>query len=938
MSTQAQTINVGMCDASPNHHPLFNGSVEAIERTILEGHRRIFQHIDASSLLDELQNIATRNSTCDRTFTASSRKFALFVRAFAHYFSVLEICTQVRVEWPGCFWGLVRLIFQVASDYPLFLEKIADKIEVMASVLPPYHQIYAICKRRIDSSQTRTDDKHLTTLMSYVYDDIIKICLDIYCIFFRDLEGPVSRHLTFDSVHVPQWRPLDSRFAQLEGRLAQHRKWLEKETEVQIQDFAEVERYRKRYVRFLHRRHDLSISSNGGLEEQRLAKRIRRVNIVRDWLSNGSQSLQTESSVSRTEHLGSSNWFLDLVKYRSWKHKKFDRDQANDANALQDDWHDRVIFVQAEMGFGKTVLARAVVDDLTAEAEDLESSNKPPCTAYFHASANHLDPVNPDDVFRQLALQILQTHRYDHTTLDTVCLLLRKTSFQEAATANEVLDVLLIMMRQHPTFLVIDGLDDCSEMKAFLSSLANLCRKSDSRVIIFSKPGIKIPLEYQKWASDAPHIISLDSQYNSNIIENFMVQNLDQMAGQGYFGISTDRALILRVAQRPGGAFLWATLLSKYLHCPVLSPDERQDVLHNVQSLRGLETLYSSIFRAIGRRPTHEKRIIADVFRWLSFPVHRLCVSALRTALASSNDMRINEGAFTTDILQALPQLTSGLVEVSDNNVFFTHPSAREYLQSPQSQGLEFSLYDEGSVHGHLAARCLSYLAHDVPKRPLGGLTPHIRPTIPANPASSSASYRTSNSGDSGYKSLSSSDSDNAIPHPAMQPQQNNASTTSIQAIPFDTSLPFLRYASLCWPVHLSRALGSAHDQHVQLLSFPEPFGAVPYLPAMSAFLSSRLAVSAWVEASFRYSLPPTLTRLVGPLSDLRGEIPSVTIEGRELRLVVDEVNILSERLMELKRSFATSLRENPSLIWQMGDTTGEDYWPVWDRSTDMAR
>jgi hypothetical protein len=287
--------------------------------------------------------------------------------------------------------------------------------------------------------------------------------------------------------------------------------------------------------------------------------------------------------------------------------------------------------------------------------------------------------------------------------------------------------------------------------------------------------------------------------------------------------------------------------------------------------------------------------------------------------------------------LQVLPHLTFGLIEVSEDDVFFTHQSVREYLQASASQGSEFSLCDESSVHAHLAARCLSYLAYDIPQRPLGGLSPHIRPMAPTNSASSGASYRTSKSGDSGYKSLSSSDGDNALPHPAIPPRHHNPSTASIRTIPFDTNLPFLRYASLCWPIHLSRAL-APNNTHPYVIPCPGPFEAVPYIPALSAFLASRLAVTAWVEASFRYSLPPTLTRLVGPLADLKGEIPPATIEGKELRLVLGELNILSEKLMELKRGYTTSLRENPSLIWQIGNAVGEEYWPVWDGSMGMPR
>lgn len=277
-----------------------------------------------------------------------------------------------------------------------------------------------------------------------------------------------------------------------------------------------------------------------------------------------------------------------------------------------------------------------------------------------------------------------------------------------------------------------------------------------------------------------------------------------------------------------------------------------------------------------------------------------------------------------TDIINVLPQLTLGLLQVSSGNtISFAHDSIREYLQSPLSQGSEFSLYDESSVHAHLTARCVSYLAHNIPKQPLAALQPH---TSPAIPPSSGASQRTSASGDSGYKSLSSSNGD-IISHTPAQ--------TSISSIPFDTHLPFLRYASLCWPIHLSRALSTPLPHHASPT-------AISYLPALSAFLSCRLAVTVWVEASFRYNLPPTLTRLVGPLSDLKGEFPPGTVEGRELRFVASNIKVLSEGLLHLKRECEGELRANASLVWQMREAGSEAYWPVWeeiaDESANMGR
>jgi hypothetical protein len=60
--------------------------------------------------------------------------------------------------------------------------------EAVANLLPPYHHIYQICKSRMASLQTDTEDESLTALMSHVYADIVSICLDIYCIFSRGLQ------------------------------------------------------------------------------------------------------------------------------------------------------------------------------------------------------------------------------------------------------------------------------------------------------------------------------------------------------------------------------------------------------------------------------------------------------------------------------------------------------------------------------------------------------------------------------------------------------------------------------------------------------------------------------------------------------------------------------------------------------------------------------
>ena len=526
-----------------------------------------------------------------------------------------------------------------------------------------------------------------------------------------------------------------------------------------------------------------------------------------------------------------------------------------------------------------------------------------------------------------MACQLLHTHRHDRKTLDSVCLLLRKTSFREHANADEVLDVLSLLLHQHPTFIVIDGADECSDTETLLSSLAKLCRRSDTRILLFSRPEMRIPLEYQKWASDAPHILPLTNKDNAAAIDCYILQNLSRMADQGFFGISMDRNLILQVAQSVNGEFLWASMLLKFLQSPLLSAEERLSILQNIQTLQGLESLYHVMLNAQARHSSYKKRIISDVFSWLTFPIHHIGPVALLSAL-STHGLDISDSTETADIMHALPELTCGLLTVSHDTIAFSHASIRNYLQTAASQDSEFSLFDESSIHAHLAARCISYLAHNVPQRPLGALHPHSPPVIPT-PTSSGASQYTSVSTDSGYKSLSSSDGDNNHMAPSATIQHTTSRANSIRTVPFDMYLPFLRYAALCWPIHLTRTLTPSASSSPYRHGSPSSPTTVAYLPSLNAFLSSRLAVTAWVEASYRYNLPPTLTRLVGPLSDLKGEISPSTVEGRLLRQVVTKIRVLSDRLGGLKREWQSVLRGNPSLIWQMdGVGGGEAYWP----------
>ncbi|KAL1797449.1 hypothetical protein ACET3X_004055 [Alternaria dauci] len=391
-----------MVDSSLDH-PLFDEAIQATHNTILLEHRQHFDHdVSASLLLNELHRLSAGNGSADRRIVVSSQKFTLFIQTCAPYFDVLGTCVRLQPAWAGYFWGTVRLVFKMSTDYVVLLEKIADMLEAIVQIIPPYQQLYEICKRNVSDTHGQAEDYHLATLLSYVYADLVQLFLELYQIFCRGSQGTKVQSLAFGQAPLPLWRPLDSRFAHVETRIKQHRGWLERETENEFQSYADVSQHRISYLSFLHRQNNVNRNGQVEHEGQRLAKRLRRVEKVQSWLST-SASVGTTTHDFHRPHQEFCAWFLHAPAYTKWRDQRFDQSMANDQDAMTSNWQHRVLFVQAKAGFGKTVISQSVVCNLAGEAEDPDLCDEPPATAYYHFSNLLRKNNQPEDALRTLS-------------------------------------------------------------------------------------------------------------------------------------------------------------------------------------------------------------------------------------------------------------------------------------------------------------------------------------------------------------------------------------------------------------------------------------------------------------------------------------------------------------------------------------------------------
>ena len=555
-----------------------------------------------------------------------------------------------------------------------------------------------------------------------------------------------------------------------------------------------------------------------------------------------------------------------------------------------------------------------IIDDLRSRA--VADGGNQATTAFFHFSAKlGLGYVKSIDAWRAIAVQLIRAHSVKPTVVDSLAILGNETgSGQPTASAEDVKAILKLLVFRFRTYLVIDGVDECEDSFELLEILKELNQTSATRVLILSRPNLIVPRLLLQDLCPGWKLV-LANEHNYNDILTFSRSEFNIMNSEGLFGkhevtIST----IELTASKANGMFLWIRLLVNLLRSPALSPYNRNTILEGANLIEGLEGLYSSILTMIGRRYKMERAIAGRIFKWIVGCLYPLSATALHAALAVDPGKPTADAQHLTQHPNLIPQITYALVEVNaDGDLSFIHLSFKEYLQSEASNAFpEFTLNDERAVHAEMAAICLSYLANDIPKKPL-------KPLVKSQVAHLAE-----------------------IPDdPDLSLQQSFGIVDRAQ---LSKRYPLLRYAALCWTEHLRRCLSeNTKEKAHRVLAATKAGRRASYKPSinviqlsewkttLSQFLTCRMSVTTWVEASWHFRLCPRVSTLLKPIKSLREQLDPTSIEDREIWWIALGLEQLSRALEELRDRHAPSLNENPTIIWQecIMSATDPHFWPT---------
>ena len=304
--------------------------------------------------------------------------------------------------------------------------------------------------------------------------------------------------------------------------------------------------------------------------------------------------------------------------------------------------------------------------------------------AYFYFTNLQIEYRAGEAAWRAILTQILQSCQSDPNLIDIAPALHDNGHGQIWASEEEVSAILLLLEHLGPSYLVFDGLDECSDPGESLDSTAKITgASSQCQVILLTQPNVHVSsiIGYTDVCQ-----ISLEPGDNYRDIEAYLRLRISKLMQQSAFAGPIDLDDIVgRLSQRSNSMFLWTVLMCSYLSSPYLTPRERLNAINELNRFEGLDVMYTRILEELAKRaPKEHRHKTQNIFNWLSVTRERLTTKALRNALAVQKSRQATEHDYIRDFEAILPQMCGSLVEIRcDQTVDFIHLSVLEFLRQP---------------------------------------------------------------------------------------------------------------------------------------------------------------------------------------------------------------------------------------------------------------
>ncbi|KAH7329552.1 hypothetical protein B0I35DRAFT_487559 [Stachybotrys elegans] len=352
-----------------------------------------------------------------------------------------------------------------------------------------------------------------------------------------------------------------------------------------------------------------------------------------------------------------------------------------------------LLWVSADPGCGKSVLARHLVDDVLPpsagrttcyfffkdDCEDQRTLDSALCCILheiFHQNPNLLDKVFP------------ASFKEDPSDVELFSNFGKLWELLIEAAKDDMAGEIIC---------ILDALDECVDSSPLATALAKLYTKNTNgggpqnlKFLITSRPYLRIQRDFRPLEQCQSVIhLSGESQEVAEQIQGEIATTIDlridKLCAELALGQREKDLLREELTAAPNRTYLWAHLMLDALDDAVFF--STSDLRAKIRTLpHTVGAAYESILRK-SKDPARARRILGLVLA-AGRPLHLEEVSAMLTFQPDShNSLKdFESGRFSTNLMEvAIREACGLLLVVQDSYLYFLHQSARQFLVAPPS-------------------------------------------------------------------------------------------------------------------------------------------------------------------------------------------------------------------------------------------------------------
>ncbi|CAG9947012.1 unnamed protein product [Clonostachys rosea f. rosea IK726] len=412
------------------------------------------------------------------------------------------------------------------------------------------------------------------------------------------------------------------------------------------------------------------------------------------WL-NPANMLGVHQARSRMRVTGTCEWLLSSQAYDSWLRTESDLAE------------DRLLGILGKGGCGKSILSSYIVDK-TQEGNA--------ATIYFSFSGADAPRQTLQSLVRSLVSQLVHKPGYIGGYE-----LVHELTMQEGYSTDDLWTLLhkILALDTDPLFLVVDGVDECSEpAEQLVEHVLNILNAIQScKIVILGRAHVS------ELRSHSGYIIEMDSTVIKSDLQSFITTQL--RSNTRLHGLGIQDSISRTLLERSDGMFLWVKLMIDDLS----RASSVSEVTQKLKCLpRGLHAAYHQIIQHLLQTlDDFEIKLAQNILSFVTAAGRTLEVEELHCLQALSS--RASAGDYSPgsirnhvfiDPAEKFSRVCGGLIHILDGKVTLVHITAKEFLQRPVNkleatnhpQALN-SRVDLVGSHELFTTACLDFLLLD---------------------------------------------------------------------------------------------------------------------------------------------------------------------------------------------------------------------------------